>query len=191
MSRVDLGYVAELQDESRLIKVGRTRNVKQRISTIRQASPFDVRLIAVFARGAEGERELIGAMDGYRQKGEWFRPNDALTMVLRRWLKEGRMLRQVPTNDDYATRVIVPALKKFLNGRECCHNNPGDLAYRILNGGVPDSIIMQRAHELIDATDESITHEMILGYVPIEPDSNVADLFAKSPAKPRQKVANG
>ena len=55
------------------VKIGRTGNIKERISHIQCASPYDVELLATVTGGGKHERKIHRHLREVRIRGEWFR----------------------------------------------------------------------------------------------------------------------
>lgn len=55
-----------------VVKIGTTKNVKSRISTLRVSSPFKLRLLGVIPGGHRCERRIHRVFKDYRASGEWF-----------------------------------------------------------------------------------------------------------------------
>ncbi|MEU0391027.1 GIY-YIG nuclease family protein [Streptomyces chartreusis] len=55
-----------------LVKIGRSRNVQQRLSTLQSMSPLPLRLVCTFSGGPELEAALHRYFEAQRTHGEWF-----------------------------------------------------------------------------------------------------------------------
>ena len=62
-------------NETGRVKIGKSRNVPQRIRTLQTSAPERVRLVAVLMHGDKVERRLHKRLASHRIVGEWFSPS--------------------------------------------------------------------------------------------------------------------
>lgn len=60
-------------DELKLVKIGVTRRLKTRITTLAVDCPLSVRLLCTVPGGVALEKELHSRFEAFRFRGEWFR----------------------------------------------------------------------------------------------------------------------
>lgn len=78
------GYVYVLLDAARqLYKIGWSTNVEARHRSIEHATGASLSLVAVRPGTMRDEKRLHEGMAAFRERGEWFRPNDVLVGWLR------------------------------------------------------------------------------------------------------------
>lgn len=174
--KLDLGYVLELVSEPAFIKIGRTSDLVGRLQSFRLHCPFQVRLIAIIARGADAERTLKAEMSEFWHSSEWYRPNLVLERVLREWRAEGRLLHRVQVDNAYIEAHIIPAVLNVLAGRQPLNNDGGDLVQRLIDGKLPT--IKGREKDLMESVAEkTFTYETLFGYASLGPDSGNVELL--------------
>ena len=64
-------YIIEAVGAGR-VKIGYASNVEQRLSTLRTASPLELRVVKVWQASAALEKRLHEALAEHRVRGEWF-----------------------------------------------------------------------------------------------------------------------
>lgn len=71
----DPGYIYVLKAENGLYKIGKTKNVKKRISAIKTASPVKIEIHLLFQSSDMNKAEgmLHEMFSEFREIGEWFR----------------------------------------------------------------------------------------------------------------------
>jgi len=69
---------------SGLVKIGISKNIRNRMNNLQTASPFELRLVAYDRTGRYGQREyeLHKRFSEYRVRGEWFYPDGELLEYL-------------------------------------------------------------------------------------------------------------
>lgn len=63
------------------IKIGKSRDVKNRVGSLQTAMPCELRVLFIYERDIE--RELHGELAAHRARGEWFFKNESVMSVLR------------------------------------------------------------------------------------------------------------
>ena len=77
-----LTYVIEVVGH-RLVKVGKTTNLMNRLNNIQSANPYEIRLVARI-RG-DVEAEIHSALRDKCVRGEWFRYDDDTRQVINKY----------------------------------------------------------------------------------------------------------
>jgi hypothetical protein len=91
------GFVYVIQDESGLVKIGRTRNVERRMKALSTAASSALTLVAFWVCDDAAEREATEHefWSDCRVRGEWFRIPENILAV---WREFSGM--HLPRNDD-------------------------------------------------------------------------------------------
>jgi len=159
---MSITYIIQMDSPDRLVKFGRTRSLKARMSTLQTGVPWDIRIVALI--GTDCEKDLKHRFAKDQVKGEWFYP----TADLQQWLDEaaddGRLVRQIPVDQAYLNAVIKPRIKEYLNGREPTNTASGDLVCRIFADTLPS--LSGRESDLFEATKGHVTDAMCRGFAP-------------------------
>ncbi len=87
------------------IKIGTSTDVRSRLSTLQIASPYELTLLVTIPGDHERERALHDRFDRERLRGEWFRGDGELRMLVQ-MLSEWR-------GNDVACTALVDGLLKF------------------------------------------------------------------------------
>lgn len=75
--RVNVVYFIQPRDGGR-IKIGTTRNLKQRLADLNLASPIELIVRGTVRGGKELERKLHERFDSFRAHSEWFEPDQSI-----------------------------------------------------------------------------------------------------------------
>ena len=155
-------YVIQMDGPEPLVKFGRTKNPKSRMSTLATGIPWPLRVVCFF--GCDCERDLKARFKDDHVRGEWYRPTAALQAYLAEAGSEGRLVRQVPVDQAYINAVIKPRIKEYLNGREPDNGIGGDLVRCIFADLLPT--IQGREVDLVNATKGHISISLARGFGP-------------------------
>ena len=68
---VQMGFVGP-------VKIGYTKNIDKRISSLQTASPYKLNLLCVMPGTEDYEKDIHAGLDEIRLEGEWFLPHDFL-----------------------------------------------------------------------------------------------------------------
>lgn len=175
---MSITYVLQMDGPGALIKIGRTKNPKSRLATLRTGLPWPCRVVALV--GSDVERDLHQLLKEHRAQGEWFHPSEKLRNWLVTAAEEGRLVKQSVVDQAYINAVIKPRIREYLNGREPANNEHGDLVCRILSDMLPT--LSGRERHLMIATRFQITEEICRGFGPTNevPHLEVPDVAAAS-----------
>lgn len=77
------------------VKIGRTSNLKSRLSSIQTCNPHEVELLAWFAEDERFENEVHSDLADARVRGEWFNAVDAVEWLID-WYDRRTLGVQVP-----------------------------------------------------------------------------------------------
>jgi len=170
-----IAYLVQSVGPGMPVKIGITNNVLRRLQTLTTQGPFEVDLRAVFAAGAETERQFKRRFSQLRLQGEWFRPHADMNVFVREQFAAGRLLVRIGDQERFLEDYIFPAVRAYLNGREPNNNDRGDLVYRLLNGGLRD--LTPRVAELQEATRHTISADLFRGFVPAMDSATVGTVM--------------
>lgn len=159
---MSLTYLMQLEGPEKLVKIGKTRNPKIRLHTLKTGLPWPLRLVAMV--GSDVETDLKRKFAADRVQGEWFRPSVAMRDWLEEAASEGRLVRQVEVDQAYINAVIKPRLREYLNGRDPENNSSGDLVRCVFADLLPT--MQGREQGLVTATKGHITLELCRGFGP-------------------------
>lgn len=90
-----------LSEDSGLVKIGKTKSIKQRFSSLQTMSPVPLRLIGCFRAHDALERILHERFERYRCHGEWFKLND-------------EMIGLIETGSEYGVRALIMECAKWM-----------------------------------------------------------------------------
>jgi hypothetical protein len=159
---VSLTYILQIDGPDKLVKIGRSRNVRSRITSLKTGLPWPLRVVALI--GSDVERELKQKFAAHRVQGEWFKPSQEMHDWLVEAASEGKLVRQVSVDQGYINAVIKPRIREYLKGREPENNASGDLVRCILNDLLPT--LAGRENSLVVATKHHVTEAICRGYGP-------------------------
>lgn len=78
------GGVYAVRDARGYIKIGRAKNIADRLRNLRCANSGRLDLVAILAKDERLERKIHAQMKTWRASGEWFLPNAQLIELIRR-----------------------------------------------------------------------------------------------------------
>lgn len=165
MSKCNLAYVLQAQDETGYVKVGMTSDVERRLKQLRTWLPFTLKLVAIMSNGKAAEAEMKSLLSEWQTRGEWFLPRQELNDFLIAKRKANCLLERVPVDDAYCEAFIRPVAIGYLAGREPLMNHAGDLMARFLREGA--KAIAGREDVFSAAVRDEISAEVLQGYVPL------------------------
>lgn len=119
------------------VKIGKAKNVKRRILTLRTSSAFDIQSIHEEEGDTAREAELHKQFSHYRVRGEWFALGADLVAYLseRGVSVEASESMQVSLQEAEALRAEVERLKKELAHTKHRHRLAGQILARVPMSG--------------------------------------------------------
>jgi|TARA_R100000501_G_C2595884_1_gene94440 Meiotically up-regulated gene 113 len=78
-----------LSEDSGLVKIGKTKDIKKRFASLQTMSPVPLRIIGCFRAHDELEGTLHSRFAKYRHHGEWFKLSDEIVKLIELGVEKG------------------------------------------------------------------------------------------------------
>lgn len=118
-------YFVQMECPTGFIKIGTATDVTQRMSGLRCASPYPVRLLRVLEGGPKEERGLHARFRHLCERNEWFRPGEDLLAFIAREARRDALGMDFLYAYDAASQKRFMRTRKVLNRTRLRFTEPG------------------------------------------------------------------
>lgn len=106
---MDEGFVYFIKAGTEFVKIGYSKEVKQRLNTIKSSNPQKVSLLGVIEGGVKKEREIQSQFRHFRIRGEWF----DLSLELKKFIDDHAVNYSPPKRKGQHTKEREPAYQRI------------------------------------------------------------------------------